>query len=88
MIIKFLISFVSILTQLLFWAVFISVLMSWFARGKSRLGEMLDRIVNPLLSPFRWARIGMLDFSPILLLILLDVVRSVAIQFLVRYISG
>ncbi len=86
MIIKFLISFVSILTQLLFWAVFISVLMSWFAQGKSKLGLMLDQIVNPLLRPFRWARIGMIDFSPILLLILLDVVRGVAIGLLMKLV--
>ncbi len=84
MIIKFLISFVSILFQLLFWAVLINVLLSWFSREKSRLGEMLDRLVNPMLKPFRWAHLGMFDFSPILLLILLDVVRSVAMGLLMK----
>jgi len=84
MIIKFLISFVSILSQLLFWAVFISVVLSWFSEKKSKLGMMLDQIVVPLLRPFRWARIGMFDFSPILLIILLAVVRNVSVELLLK----
>jgi len=84
MIIKFLISFVSILSQLLFWAVFISVVLSWFSEKRSKLGMMLDQIVVPLLRPFRWARIGMFDFSPILLIILLAVVRNVSVELLLK----
>jgi len=84
MIIKFLISFVSILSQLLFWAVFISIVLSWFSEKRSRLGMMLDQIVVPLLRPFRWARIGMFDFSPVLLIILLGVVRNVSVEFLLK----
>jgi len=84
MIIKFLISFVSILSQLLFWAVFISVVLSWFSEKRSKLGMMLDQIVVPLLRPFRWARIGMFDFSPILLIILLAVVRNISVELLLK----
>jgi len=86
MIIQFLISFISILLQLLFWAVFISVVLSWFSEKKSQLGLMLDQIVNPLLKPFRWAHLGPFDFSPVLLLILLSFLRQVSIQFLVQFL--
>ncbi len=84
MIIKFLISFISILSQLLFWAVFISVVLSWFSEKRSKLGMMLDQIVVPLLRPFSWARIGMFDFSPILLIILLAVIRNISVELLLK----
>ncbi|MCF7831008.1 YggT family protein [Candidatus Gracilibacteria bacterium] len=86
MIIRFLISFVGILFNLLFWAVFISVLMSWFSRGKTQLGIWLEQIVRPILAPFRWARIGMFDFSPIVALIILDFLRGFIINFLIRFV--
>ncbi len=86
MIIKFAISFVGILFNLLFWAVFISVLMSWFSRGRTQLGMYLDQIVKPILSPFRWARIGMFDFSPILALIILDFLRGFIEKFLIQFV--
>ncbi|MBT3349194.1 YggT family protein [bacterium] len=70
--IRFAISFVSILTKILYWAIFISVILSWFARGRSQLGSWLDSIVQPLCRPFRWARIGMMDLSPITALLVID----------------
>ena len=84
MILLFIIHFVSILFQLLFWAVIIDVLLSWFSREKSELGNMLDRIVFPMLKPFRWARIGQLDFSPFLLIILLDFLAKTSLEFLTK----
>ncbi len=86
MIIRFLISFVGIFFQLLFWAVFVSVLLSWFAHGRTQLGVWLEQIVRPLLLPFRWARIGMIDFSPVLALIALDFLRSVVMDLLMRLV--
>jgi len=82
MIIQFLITFLSILTNLLFWAIFINVMLSWFAQGRTGLGVMLDQIVRPILKPFRWARIGSMDFSPIVALIVIDVARGFLIRAL------
>ena len=78
----FLIDFVRILMQIIFWAILISVLMSWFAAGRSPLGSLLDQIVRPILRPFRWARIGMFDLSPIAALFCLRIAEGLLIATL------
>lgn len=77
-IIKYLILFISIFGRILYWAIFISILMSWVSRKRTPFKAWLDSLVNPILRPFRWARMGMLDFSPIVALI--------AIQFLQKWV--
>ncbi len=79
MLVHFLISFISIFVKLLYWAILIHVLMSWFASTKSPLGDVIERVVHPVLMPFRWARIGMIDLSPILALFALSFIGD-AIQ--------
>jgi len=83
--IAILITFISVLLKLCFWAIFIHVLMSWFASGRTQFGEILDQIVQPILHPFRWARIGMLDLSPIVALIALDLAANFLVQILLKY---
>lgn len=82
MYIHFLITFVTIFMKLLYWAVFIHVLMSWFASSKSTFGQMIDGIVQPILKPFRWARVGMIDLSPLLALLILSFLESAAQEYL------
>ena len=84
MLLQFVITFISVLFQLLYWAIFIHVLMSWFASSKSHFGQMVDQVVLPVLKPFRWARIGMLDLSPILALFTLDFLGSQSQQLLME----
>ena len=86
MILKFFILFLNIFIKLLYWAIFINIIMSWFASGKSTLGHFLDQIVRPILWPFRWARIGMIDFSPVLALIALDFLGGLLIEYLSKFI--
>ncbi len=81
--IPFLISFISIFINLLYWAILIHVIMSWFATGRTAFGDLLDQVVRPVLAPFRWARIGMIDLSPIVALILLSFLGKAAQNFLV-----
>lgn len=68
----FTVYFIAILSQLLFWCIFIWVIMSWFASGRNRLGEILGQIVEPVLKPFRWAKIGMIDLSPVVAMLVID----------------
>ena len=86
MFVPFLLKFLSIFFQLLYWAIFIKILMSWVAVGRTPFGMMIEQIVNPILRPFRWARIGMIDFSPLVALILIgflsDFLRGYLITFL------
>ena len=60
------------------WVVIISVLMSWFIRDPYHpVRQGVDNLVRPLLDPIRrmMPSTGMIDFSPIVLLILLQFVR-------------
>ena len=60
------------------WVVIISVLMSWFIQDPYHpVRQGVDNLVRPLLDPIRrmMPSTGMIDFSPIVLLILLRFVR-------------
>lgn len=83
--IQFLVLFISIFTRILYWAIFVSILMSWISRRRTPFKVWLDALVNPVLRPFRWARMGMLDFSPVVALIAVQFVSRWAIEFLVKY---
>jgi uncharacterized protein YggT (Ycf19 family) len=85
--IQFAITFISILTKILYWAIFIWVILSWFARGKNQLGQWLDALVKPICRPFRWARIGMMDFSPIVALLVIDFGGRFLIQLLMKLLN-
>jgi uncharacterized protein YggT (Ycf19 family) len=61
--IHFFASFINILAELIGLSMFAYALMSWFATGRTPLGNMLVRIVDPIIRPFRWARIGNFDLS-------------------------
>ena len=78
--------FITIFIKLLYWAIFIWVLMSWFSAGKTPLGELLESIVLPILKPFKWARIGMFDLSPILALLVLGFLGDKAKLFLQTFL--
>ncbi|MCF7812055.1 YggT family protein [Candidatus Gracilibacteria bacterium] len=78
----FAIYFIEVLSTLLFWAIFIHVILSWFAVGRTRLGMWLEQIVRPIFRLFRWARIGMFDFSPILALLVIDFVGRYIVELL------
>jgi len=84
--INFVILFISIFLKLCYWAIFAHVLMSWLARGRTKFGVILDDIVRPILYPFRWVRIGMIDLSPIAALLALDYGGEYLIKFLLRFL--
>lgn len=51
--------------EMIFWAILIRAVMSWFSRGNHPLEYQLYRITEPLLSPIRriLPNTGMIDFS-------------------------
>ncbi|WP_379131587.1 YggT family protein [Paenibacillus sp. sgz500958] len=69
-------SIIGILFQIYFYMIIIYVLMSWLPNVRENfIGELLSKLVEPYLSPFR--RIippifGTLDISPIIALIVLQ----------------
>ena len=75
-----LIQIVSLLSQLLTLLVFVSVILSYFMDPYHPVRRGIDNIIEPMLMPIRRVVpfVGMFDFSPMILMIL--------IQFLSRFI--
>jgi YggT family protein len=75
----FLASFINVLFTVLTMAIFARVLLSWFPiRPDSPLILILDEITEPILRPLRSIvpRLGMLDITPIVALVMLQLLQS------------
>ena len=67
------------LLNLLAIAILVRALMSWFVRDPSNpIVRILDTITDPILQPLRqiMPRMGMMDFTPLVAIILLQVLAS------------
>lgn len=85
----FLSSFISILFDLLSFAIIARILLSWVrSPGAGRIKMFIYDITEPILGPFRRPvfRIGVIDISPIIVLMLLDVCKSLLLYILL-YLS-
>lgn len=82
MVISILIRIIQTLGSLLMLIVIVDVLLSYFVSPYNKIRITLDRIVNPLLTPIRKVipPIGGLDFSAIVLIILIQVVEWLLIS--------
>ena len=81
-----LITIINIVSQLLVLLVIISVILSYFMDPYHPIRRGVDNIVEPLLTPIRRVvpLIGMLDFSPLILILLIQLVRSLLISLLLN----
>ena len=81
---EMLVGFIRLISQIFIWIVIASSLLSFFLPPYHPVREALDRIVNPFLNPIR--RIvpmaGTLDFSPLVLIIAVDLVSRILIAIL------
>ncbi|WP_413486049.1 YggT family protein [Brochothrix thermosphacta] len=74
------------------WALLIYILLSWIPNAQSsKFGQILGRICEPFLEPFR--RFippigGVLDISPILALIVLNQLIPRGLQAIFQFLSG
>ncbi len=59
--------------------IFLRVIFSWMVRERGPMMDFLLQATDPLLVPLRrlLPRVGMLDFSPMVAIILLDVLRNI-----------
>ena len=83
--INILITLIGALQQILVLLVILSVILSYFMDPYHPVRRGLDRIVEPMLSPIRRVvpLVGMLDFSPLVLILLIQVVGSLLIRLLI-----
>lgn len=88
-IIILLINVIQIAAWLISLALIVDIIISYFVSPYNSFRMALDRLIQPLLSPIR--RVvpplgGTLDLSPLVLLILVQVVESILISILRRFI--
>ena len=76
--ISFLILIINALQQILVLLIIVSVILSYFMDPYHPVRRALDRLVEPLLTPIRRVvpLIGMLDISPLILIILIQVIGN------------
>jgi YggT family protein len=72
-------------SQLFIWIVIVSSLLSYFVSPYHPVREALDRIVSPFLDPIRRVvpPAGMMDFSPLVLILLIDLVSRILIAIFI-----
>lgn len=82
--ITLLISFVQIVSRLVLFVVIVDVVLSYFLPPYHNVRLTLGRLVEPLLSPIRriLPTAGGFDFSPLVLIILVQIVEAVLISVL------
>ena len=82
--IDILITLINVLQQLLVLLVIISIILSYFMDPYHPVRRAIDGVVGPMLSPIRRVvpLVGMLDFSPLVLIILIQVVGNLLIRLL------
>jgi len=84
MVIDFLIQLINIAAQFIALLVIVSVVLSYVMSPYHPVRRALDRIVDPLLAPIRRVvpLVGMFDFSPLILIILVQVLAMALNNFL------
>jgi len=75
---------INIFSQFLIILVIVKVILSYFMDPYHPVRQTIDNLVEPFLAPIRRVvpLIGMFDFSPLILIILVQILASVLIRFL------
>ncbi len=84
MVVNFLIQLISIIANLLILLLFVYAILSWFMAPYHPVREAIDRMVEPMLAPIRRVvpLIGMIDISPLILMILIILVSRLLTSIL------
>lgn len=80
----FLARIVETIASLYIWIVIASILMSYFVDPYHPVRQGVDRLVRPLLDPIRRVvpPLGMFDFSPLILIVLVQVLSNLLVGLL------
>jgi YggT family protein len=83
-VIEILALFIRSISQLLVLLVVVSVILSYFMDPYHPIRRSIDSVVEPMLAPIRRVvpLIGFLDLSPLILIILLQLLSSIIVSFL------
>lgn len=80
----FLAQLIGTFANIYVWIVIASTLLSYFMDPYHPLRQGLDNLVRPLLNPIRRVvpPVGMIDFSPLVLIILIQIVANLLVRVL------
>lgn len=83
--ISILIQLINILAQFIVLLVIVKIILSYFMDPYHPVRRSIDNLVEPMLAPIRRVipLIGMFDFSPLVLIILVQILSSALIRFLI-----
>jgi YggT family protein len=83
-VIELLALFIRSISQLLVLLVVVSVILSYFMDPYHPIRRSIDSVVEPMLVPIRRVvpLIGMLDLSPLILIILIQLLSNIIVRFL------
>ena len=90
--IGFLINFIDIFRNLVVFAIIGRVLVSWFSMGnpgvRGRISQILYEVTDPLINLVKKIphKVGMIDFSPLIALLAVDLLSELLIIFLVNLV--
>ena len=75
---------INIFAQFLVLLVIVKIILSYFMDPYHPVRQTIDRLVEPFLAPIRRIvpLVGMFDFSPLVLIILVQILSSALISFL------
>jgi YggT family protein len=84
-VIDILILFINAISQLLVVLVIVSAVLSFFMDPYHPIRRAIDGVVEPMLAPIRriLPLIGALDFSPLVLIILIQLLSNILIRVLI-----
>ena len=87
MLIVFLFRAIDLLTGLIFLLVLTYVIISYFMSPYQPFRMWVDRLVEPMLRPIRKVvpTIGMFDFSPVILLVLIQIIGAILKRILIAF---
>lgn len=83
-VIMFFVGLVRVVEQAITLLIIVQVILSYFLHPYHPVRQAIDRLVEPMLAPIRQILppMGMFDFSPLVLLILVQFIGSFIIQIL------
>ena len=75
------ITLISVISRFLVLIIIVDIVLHYFMAPYHPVREALDRIVEPMLSPIRqrMPRTGMMDFSPLVLIILIQILTTLLV---------
>ncbi len=78
---------IGLIANILVLLLFVWAILTWIMPPYNPVREALDRIMEPLLAPIRRVvpMAGMIDFSPLILMVLIEIISRILINIVLSF---